>query len=241
MPTIHPEVRLAELVATLSLGTDLGLGQPMEHVIRQTLIALRMSELLGLDRVRARGRLLRRAARLGRVPHRRLRAGEVVRRRHRGQGQLPPDRSRRTARSAAATRGRQAAAGARPPRAGVPGNRYARPDAACSRTTGSPPMTWLGDSASARMCARASRSPTSAGMGRGAFGAKGEQILLTSRLVQSRRRGHGLPSRAGHRGGHRGRQGAPRHPIRPGAGRPLLPTCAGAPRRSRSRRPTGTR
>ena len=41
--------RLAELVATLSLGTDLGLGQPMEHVIRQTLIALRMSEQLGLD------------------------------------------------------------------------------------------------------------------------------------------------------------------------------------------------
>jgi hypothetical protein len=43
------EVRLAELVATLSLGTDMGLGQPMEHVIRQTMIALRMSELLGLD------------------------------------------------------------------------------------------------------------------------------------------------------------------------------------------------
>jgi len=41
-------VRLAELVATLSLGTDLGLGQPMEHVIRQTLIALRMGERLGL-------------------------------------------------------------------------------------------------------------------------------------------------------------------------------------------------
>src|ERR671926_772507 len=40
-------VRLAELVATISLGTDLGLGQPMEHVIRQTLIALRMSERLG--------------------------------------------------------------------------------------------------------------------------------------------------------------------------------------------------
>jgi HD-GYP domain-containing protein (c-di-GMP phosphodiesterase class II) len=50
MTTSRPiEVRLAELVATLSLGTDLGLGQPMEHVIRQTLIALRMSELLGLD------------------------------------------------------------------------------------------------------------------------------------------------------------------------------------------------
>src|SRR3954470_2749868 len=49
MPALRPQVRLAELVATLSLGTDLGLGQPMEHVIRQTLIALRMGERLGFD------------------------------------------------------------------------------------------------------------------------------------------------------------------------------------------------
>ena len=42
-------VRLAELVATISLGTDLGLGQPMEHVIRQTIIALRLADLLDLD------------------------------------------------------------------------------------------------------------------------------------------------------------------------------------------------
>ena len=42
-------VRLAELVATISLGTDPGLGQPMEHVIRQTLIALRMSERLDFE------------------------------------------------------------------------------------------------------------------------------------------------------------------------------------------------
>jgi len=42
-------IRLAELVATMSLGTDLGLGQPMEHCIRQTLIALRMGERLGLE------------------------------------------------------------------------------------------------------------------------------------------------------------------------------------------------
>jgi hypothetical protein len=45
----HSGVRLAELVATLSLGTNLGLGQPMEHVIRQTLLALRLSELLGFE------------------------------------------------------------------------------------------------------------------------------------------------------------------------------------------------
>ncbi|HEV8097836.1 MAG TPA: HD domain-containing phosphohydrolase, partial [Gaiellaceae bacterium] len=42
-------VRLAELVASLSLGIDLGFGQPMEHVLRQCLIALRVAERLGLD------------------------------------------------------------------------------------------------------------------------------------------------------------------------------------------------
>lgn len=41
-------VRLAELVALLSLGTDLGLGQPMQHMIRACLIALRLGEGLGL-------------------------------------------------------------------------------------------------------------------------------------------------------------------------------------------------
>jgi HD-GYP domain-containing protein (c-di-GMP phosphodiesterase class II) len=40
---------LAELVALLSLGTDLGLGQPMEHVIRECLIALALADRLGLD------------------------------------------------------------------------------------------------------------------------------------------------------------------------------------------------
>ncbi|HZC29669.1 MAG TPA: hypothetical protein VE269_08010, partial [Gaiellaceae bacterium] len=42
-------VRLAELVAALSLGVDLGFGQPMEHVLRQCLIALRLGERMGLD------------------------------------------------------------------------------------------------------------------------------------------------------------------------------------------------
>jgi HD-GYP domain-containing protein (c-di-GMP phosphodiesterase class II) len=44
----HPRVRLAELVASLSLGIDLGFGQPMEHVLRQCLIALRLAEHAGL-------------------------------------------------------------------------------------------------------------------------------------------------------------------------------------------------
>jgi HD-GYP domain-containing protein (c-di-GMP phosphodiesterase class II) len=42
------EVRLAELVAALSLATDLGLGQPQQHIIRQTVIAMRMADLEGL-------------------------------------------------------------------------------------------------------------------------------------------------------------------------------------------------
>jgi hypothetical protein len=36
-------------VAALSLGVDLGFGQPMEHVLRQCLIALRLAEHSGLD------------------------------------------------------------------------------------------------------------------------------------------------------------------------------------------------
>jgi HD-GYP domain-containing protein (c-di-GMP phosphodiesterase class II) len=47
--TSNGQVRLAELVAALSLGIDLGFGQPMEHVLRQCLIALRLGERVGLD------------------------------------------------------------------------------------------------------------------------------------------------------------------------------------------------
>src|SRR5258708_724328 len=41
-------VRLAGPVAALSLATDLGLGQPQQHIIRQTLIAMRLAELKDL-------------------------------------------------------------------------------------------------------------------------------------------------------------------------------------------------
>ena len=49
MTNAQDGVRLAELVAALSLATDLGLGQPQQHIIRQTVIALRMAELEGLS------------------------------------------------------------------------------------------------------------------------------------------------------------------------------------------------
>jgi HD-GYP domain-containing protein (c-di-GMP phosphodiesterase class II) len=50
--SVRPEagsVRIAELVATLSYAADLGLGQPMEHCMRQTVIALRLADLAGAD------------------------------------------------------------------------------------------------------------------------------------------------------------------------------------------------
>ncbi|HET7483087.1 MAG TPA: HD domain-containing phosphohydrolase [Actinomycetota bacterium] len=43
-----PGIRLAELVAAFSLATDLGLGLPMEHVLRSWLIADRLADRVGL-------------------------------------------------------------------------------------------------------------------------------------------------------------------------------------------------
>src|ERR1041384_7914571 len=40
-------VRVAELVASLSYAADLGLGQPIQHCIRQTVIASRLADLAG--------------------------------------------------------------------------------------------------------------------------------------------------------------------------------------------------
>jgi len=48
-PTARADVRLAELLGVLSLAADLGMGQPMEHVLRQCLISLRLAQRLGLD------------------------------------------------------------------------------------------------------------------------------------------------------------------------------------------------
>ncbi len=42
------DLRLAELMAALSLATDLGMGQPLEQALRTCLIALRLANLAGL-------------------------------------------------------------------------------------------------------------------------------------------------------------------------------------------------
>src|SRR5919197_5410148 len=43
------EVRLAGLIGSMSLATDLGLGQPMEHVLRSSVLGLRIAESIELD------------------------------------------------------------------------------------------------------------------------------------------------------------------------------------------------
>ena len=42
-------VRLTELLVSLSLATDLGFGQPAEHMLRAARIGMRLGERLGLD------------------------------------------------------------------------------------------------------------------------------------------------------------------------------------------------
>ncbi len=49
------EIRLTELLAALSLVSDLGMGQPMEHNLRQCLIASRLGDRIGLDETAREG------------------------------------------------------------------------------------------------------------------------------------------------------------------------------------------
>lgn len=44
-----PPIRLAEVVAALSLATDLGMGQPLEFALRSCILAVRLGESLGLS------------------------------------------------------------------------------------------------------------------------------------------------------------------------------------------------
>ena len=43
----EPPIRTAEVVGALSLATDLGTGQPLEHALRSAVLAVRLGELAG--------------------------------------------------------------------------------------------------------------------------------------------------------------------------------------------------
>ena len=46
-PSGERPIRAAELVGALSLATDLGTGQPLEHALRTAVLAVRLGELAG--------------------------------------------------------------------------------------------------------------------------------------------------------------------------------------------------
>ena len=46
-PSVEAPIRAAEVVGALSLATDLGTGQPLEHALRTAVIAVRLGELSG--------------------------------------------------------------------------------------------------------------------------------------------------------------------------------------------------
>src|SRR5579863_7595062 len=43
------EVRLSEVLMALSMATDLGMGQPPEHMLRSARLSMRLGRRLGLD------------------------------------------------------------------------------------------------------------------------------------------------------------------------------------------------
>jgi HD-GYP domain-containing protein (c-di-GMP phosphodiesterase class II) len=48
VPTDAPPIRAAEVVGAVSLATDLGTGQPLEHTLRTAILAVRLGELAGV-------------------------------------------------------------------------------------------------------------------------------------------------------------------------------------------------
>ena len=53
-PPAYDEVRSAEVIGALCLATDLGMGLPLEHGLRSTMVAMRLAERLGLDEDQSR-------------------------------------------------------------------------------------------------------------------------------------------------------------------------------------------
>jgi hypothetical protein len=47
---VTERLRLAELMAALSLATDLGMGQPLEQALRTCLIAIELAERMRLTK-----------------------------------------------------------------------------------------------------------------------------------------------------------------------------------------------
>ena len=224
-PPTGTRVRLAELIAMISLGTDLGMGQPMEHVMRQSLIALRLAERLGLDETTRAVVYYVELDRLGRLPRRRVRAGEVVRGRPDAEVRRSPCGHGRRAREGVHHEPCRRWAG--PDGAGSPGRRVRGRWAARRERDDREPLAGdqrAGRSAGARREGAREPLPDVRALGRqgGAGRGQGRGDPHAGAPGEPRRRGRGLPPDRRGGGGGRGRSRAQRHSVRPGAGGRLL-------------------
>ena len=84
------------MVGALSLATDLGTGQPLEHALRTAALAVQSGRARWSIRRGARRQLLRRPPPCVRMHVERTRSGAGVRRRHRAQSRVLPYRHRPT-------------------------------------------------------------------------------------------------------------------------------------------------
>src|SRR3954452_13696144 len=50
LPSVERPIRAAEVVGALSIATDLGTGQPLEHALRTAVLAVRLGELADASR-----------------------------------------------------------------------------------------------------------------------------------------------------------------------------------------------
>ena len=110
----EPQVRAAEVVGAVSLATDLGTGQPLEHTLRTAILAVRLGDLAGASPQELRDAyyvsLLHSFGCTSDAPE----ATRAVRRRHRATGGVRARRRRRTPRRCGAFFTAWAGAG-RPP------------------------------------------------------------------------------------------------------------------------------
>ena len=182
-------VRLAELVAALSLGIDLGFGQPMEHVLRQCLIALRLVRARSAStKTSARSSTTRRcsstsAATPTRTSRRKWFGDDIALQGH--EVRPRPVQLARHDRDAAPDRRREPAVASRPHRPRV---RVLGPPRS-GRHDGAQHAVWRGRSVKSSACPTtvldALRARTSVGTGAaGPDGVAGDAIPIASRVVQ---------------------------------------------------------
>ena len=187
LPSVEQPIRAAEVVGALSLATDLGTGQPLEHALRTAVLAVRLGELAGASARGARRHVLRRAPPRLRLHVERARGGAAVRRRHRAPGRVLPDRPDQPGGGARVLprerRGRPAAGGPRGDDRG--GDRERRPEGARvvrDDVRGRAAVRRLAR-ASARASRRRSSTSSRAGTDAASRTSRGDAIPLPMRLL----------------------------------------------------------